>query len=271
MKDVPLIRIVYRPFLNAAFIYLFGLILGWELELPPVYFFIAFGVLFAACIVICLFSDQLPGAAKWLAAGAVFCLAVAMMLGVKAQTDKNIYGKYDITCRITASEQNGNRSVLTGRDVVINGKAIQGGIFLTFYDAKVPEVDDTIRATAKLDLPRKTPYRFGFSDAQYCTSQNILYRATCSSFTLTGHKDDLWSFFRSSQKSISAKIDDIFGSSSAPIIKALIIGDTSGILDYDTEKFVSSGISHVLALSGLHIGIFTSLLYFLLKRLKIWY
>ncbi len=49
----------------------------------------------------------------------------------------------------------------------------------------------------------------------------------------------------------------------APLVKALLTGDRSGLRREVTDTFRASGASHILALSGLHLGI----LYLILSRL----
>ena len=52
------------------------------------------------------------------------------------------------------------------------------------------------------------------------------------------------------------------------IIKALIIGDRTDIPKHITEAFRESGASHILALSGLHLGIIYGILTKLLSVLE---
>lgn len=59
-----------------------------------------------------------------------------------------------------------------------------------------------------------------------------------------------------------AMIDELFPLEVAPFARALLLGDTSQ-LDYATETHLSlSGIRHVAAVSGLHVSILFSLVYF---------
>lgn len=58
-----------------------------------------------------------------------------------------------------------------------------------------------------------------------------------------------------------------FGQDTAGLVKALLTGDRSGISGSTVEDFRLSGASHILALSGLHLGIIYGLLVKLLSPL----
>jgi len=75
------------------------------------------------------------------------------------------------------------------------------------------------------------------------------------------------------EKKISQKIEDKIkmsqlSLSSKGFMNALILGRKDGIPDETIDSFSDSGIMHLLALSGLHIGILTLILTFILKPLK---
>ena len=63
-----------------------------------------------------------------------------------------------------------------------------------------------------------------------------------------------------------ARIDTLFPAGAAGFAKALILGERADI-DYETNTaFRLSGISHIIAVSGLHVSILVALLYFLTGR-----
>lgn len=57
--------------------------------------------------------------------------------------------------------------------------------------------------------------------------------------------------------------------SSAAWVSALIFGDDSFLNDEEIDLFQHWGLSHLLAISGLHVGIVVSLLYFMLNKLNV--
>ena len=67
---------------------------------------------------------------------------------------------------------------------------------------------------------------------------------------------------------VSALIEQLFAADVAGFARALLLGDTDGI-DYATDTaFKLSGIRHVIAVSGLHVSILFSLVYFFTGRRK---
>ena len=55
---------------------------------------------------------------------------------------------------------------------------------------------------------------------------------------------------------------------SKSLINAMLLGDTSYMTKKERETFSSAGLSHILAVSGLHVGIIALIIYFILYPLK---
>ncbi|WP_456403601.1 DNA internalization-related competence protein ComEC/Rec2 [Thiolapillus sp.] len=53
---------------------------------------------------------------------------------------------------------------------------------------------------------------------------------------------------------------------SAAIVRALVVGDRSALSSKDKAVFAATGTSHLIAISGLHIGLIATLAYFLVRR-----
>ena len=61
---------------------------------------------------------------------------------------------------------------------------------------------------------------------------------------------------------------NIMSEDNASIANGVLFGEKSGLDSKVTDMFSYAGISHILAVSGLHIGILVTLLVFLLKKIK---
>src|SRR5699024_7756282 len=64
-------------------------------------------------------------------------------------------------------------------------------------------------------------------------------------------------------------IDHSYSEELASWMKALVIGDDSSIDDSVIDLFQRWGLSHILAISGLHVGIVVMIIYFLFIRLNL--
>jgi len=68
----------------------------------------------------------------------------------------------------------------------------------------------------------------------------------------------------------SQKIRDIIPPNVSPILEAMILGN-SGKINKETREFLSkSGTSHIVAISGMHIVIFSTMIFWLLINLGLW-
>lgn len=66
-------------------------------------------------------------------------------------------------------------------------------------------------------------------------------------------------------KNLEATLDE---SEESKIIRALVIGDKGGISFETKDKYATAGIMHILAVSGLHVGIAYLFIAFLIKHLR---
>ncbi|MBT8420685.1 MAG: DNA internalization-related competence protein ComEC/Rec2 [Gammaproteobacteria bacterium] len=67
---------------------------------------------------------------------------------------------------------------------------------------------------------------------------------------------------------LARKIDEVLGDSPhGNIVKALAIGVRDGIAEAQWETLRSTGTAHLMAISGLHIGLVTMLIFFIARRL----
>jgi len=81
-----------------------------------------------------------------------------------------------------------------------------------------------------------------------------------------GYKNnELWGFIEEARQSISQTISHYLSAPEAGIAKALIIGERGQVTPDITEDLRKSGLAHLLAISGLHMGLLCGTVFFLFR------
>ncbi len=78
-------------------------------------------------------------------------------------------------------------------------------------------------------------------------------------FALANAKLNISSFFEELSQTLLARCDALFKEAS-PLVRAILLGDTTMLSFFDNEAFRAAGVSHILALSGLNASIFAQIL-----------
>lgn len=128
----------------------------------------------------------------------------------------------------------------------------------------------TCLVTGHLEHPQKSRNPGQFDYQKYLQTEGITYQLilkspqdiNCQGGSLLHYVYKLRMIF---QNLIFKKLS----SNTAAWLNALVLGDKSELSDEVIELFQRWGMSHILAISGLHIGLIVGLLYFLLVKLNI--
>ena len=84
-------------------------------------------------------------------------------------------------------------------------------------------------------------------------------------------RDSAWNSIAVWRQSITDQLSQVLGDSqSLALIKALTIGDGNSISQEQWEVFRKTGTTHLVVISGSHIGLVAGLVYFLVLRLWAW-
>lgn len=109
-------------------------------------------------------------------------------------------------------------------------------------------------------------------DNGYLFSRGIDFRAhqLPEHIAITGYADDLFSRASGMQQALSSRLEHSrLPSPTAHFLQALLLGDKRELGTQTREIFAGAGIAHVLAVSGLHVGILAMLLGGLLYPLRL--
>ena len=123
------------------------------------------------------------------------------------------------------------------------------------------KIGSIIKVEGKLDYPKKNTNFNLFNYKNYLLSEKIYFVLTANKITYIKDTDNI--FF----KAKNLLINYINNFKTKDYLYTFILGNTS-LLEQDTkESFQNNGISHLFAVSGMHITLISSLLMYLLKKI----
>jgi len=114
-----------------------------------------------------------------------------------------------------------------------------------------------------------------FNTAEYMRANGVYLSASVKSadaITILNHKKSPFSIKTKLQKLAScAIIDDSQDDNSTSLIKALLLGSRSKISPQLYNAFITTGLVHLISLSGLNVGILAGLVWWLVKKIGFLY
>ena len=275
------------PILRLLLPLIIGILLQYHLKISYPLFIIAgiIGLLF-------FISYQLLSTAKkylysWVSGAAITLVFIAVggtLSFVKNIENKPLWiGKYyqeKLPVLITLQEPivekpKSFKALAKAESVLINGEwqPIIGDVLLYFRkDSTKPLLDygSQIIVTKNLMPIINSGNPGGFNYARYCAFQNISYQAFLSddAFISLPSKNTNWfdeALIKTRKKVLSILRENIKEPNELSIAEALLIGYRDD-LDRDlVQSYSNTGVVHIIAISGLHLGMIYGLLIFLFK------
>lgn len=132
---------------------------------------------------------------------------------------------------------------------------------------ELPLDGQKVQFSGSVYIPRGQQNPFGFDFQLYLLQKNIPMGVSGAKKLLYQqpiqlHHQDVWLRVR---QSLSNRLDLIFGAQSA-LPKALLLGVRDGLDEEVNQDFRDAGIAHILAVSGLHVGLMMAVLLKLLRK-----
>ncbi len=161
--------------------------------------------------------------------------------------------------------------VLTGNNYILS--VLKNQFHLSNYHVDtIYQVGDSLEFYARILPFRNNSNTHEFSYTQYMQQQSVYYRLQPTSrIQKTGHSVTLHSFFEQQRSRLLEKtaIPSI-DSTSTMLMNALCLGYKNDLDSQLRNLFIQTGTIHLLAVSGLHVGIIYLLIIFIFKRLRLY-
>ncbi len=162
-------------------------------------------------------------------------------------------------------------TIKCGKDTVSCNDKIRMSHFIDdkvgLENISIPEMNDIVSVGAVVYIPDGAMNTDTFDYSRHLKSDDVFFQGEINLENLAvirTNRDKIsykWEKFR--QKCIS--FFDMFPSDESAVLKAFVLGDKSCLTPEIKESFSGSGLSHILAVSGLHVSLFIVALAELLK------
>lgn len=166
----------------------------------------------------------------------------------------------------------GNRVKMVVLAETIDGMPVVGKIRLTIINSETEIfIGDRISFSGKIRRPSNFNNPGGFDYERYMAFKGIWTTVFTKGRLVSVVQKNVKTGFSEMLGDYRDKISDLVEktkrSETKGIMKALIVGDRSGIPRDQTNAFRRAGVSHILAISGLHIGIVACFSFFVFLKL----
>ena len=132
----------------------------------------------------------------------------------------------------------------------------------TYFEDNL-KLGDLISVAGELEEPERNRVFNGFDYKKYLYNKHIFYLMNANKISIMEKNSGLLFYFKNL---VMDRINSI--SKSKVYIMTFILGDKSFIDNEVKESYQDNGISHLFAVSGMHISLFAGIMLFFLKRVS---
>lgn len=147
------------------------------------------------------------------------------------------------------------------------GRKISCGDVVVYCDSKSAHLGDYMKANGRIGLFKSATNEGEFDRARFYRSQGIDFSVNADSIrTSAGKHAWYYHILEKLRDTLSASLLEVTDETTAGVLSSMLLGDKSYLDDEIKDLYRVSGISHILAISGLHISIVGMAFYKLLRK-----
>ena len=178
----------------------------------------------------------------------------------------NIEEKINCTLEIISIRQEKEK---TDRYIVkvkkINSKLNNKKVYLYIKNEKLYHPGDIIKINGSFEIPESARNLYGFNYRNYLKQYKIYGIIFAEKIEYVSSKKDTYYYIGKIQESVKEKIEKMYSKDNSKFLEKVLFGFNTLIKEEVEENFENAGISHVLAISGLHITYVCILIRFALE------
>jgi len=159
---------------------------------------------------------------------------------------------------------------LTVRGMTVDGISMEHKLLLTINGACDGEIGDVVTLPVTFSLPPER--EDGFPVASYYASQGVHLFAEAdeeATVTVTQGNGGLLIFFDRLSDTLSARLRHLLGDERGGFLSGILLGRKDDIAEHTRRDFRYLGLSHILAVSGLHLTVLTGGLLVFLRLFRL--
>ena len=208
-----------------------------------------------------------------------FSLGLLLSLNLDTAYDSPIYKIRDKSVKaeievINVPVKVDNYVKFTGYVKNINDTEVKEKVIVYVYNEKNIEENTKITFDGiKFNIPDSNRNFGSFDYQRYLTGKNIYFTASVDKSKITKIENLEMNLSRRLVRFsayLERKVDETLPGRTADMFKAVFLGNDDYIDEQTIESFRESGLSHVMAVSGLHLTILVMFLSLFIKRLNKW-
>lgn len=165
------------------------------------------------------------------------------------------------------SAEYGNRGILSECYISLEGEVIPCNDLMVYTSSDQYEIGQIHKITGKVNMFSRARNEGNFDSRQYYQSLKIDFAVDEETSIVIGSEQSIWKMaLYGLREKICLVYEACLSERAAGFYQAMVLGDKTGLENSLKELFLLGGISHILAISGLHISIIGRGMYRLLRN-----